>query len=87
MLGKLNNYMQKTQTRLLYHAVYKNKQTNKILKSIKTLILNLSIKNWKLRPETIKILEEHKVSKLFNVSLSNFAGEGCHVRQGKQELK
>ena len=70
--------MQKTQTRLLYHALFKNKEANK----------QKRIEKLNVRPETIKILEEHKVNKLFDVSLSNFGGgKGCHVRQEKQELK
>ena len=55
MLGKLDGYMQKYQTKLLFQTIHK---------------LNSKwIKNLTVRSETIKLLEENIGSMLFDISL------------------
>ena len=73
VLGKLDSYMQKNQTKLLSHTLY-----------IK--INSKWIKDWNVKPETVKLLEENKGSILFDISFSkNFWI--CLLRQGNQRQK
>ena len=65
--------MQKNQTKLLSHTLY-----------IK--INSKWIKDWNVKPETVKLLEENKGSILFDISFSkNFWI--CLLRQGNQRQK
>ena len=75
VLWKLDSYMQENETRLLSYTIYKNK-----LKWIKYL---------NIRPETIKLLEEKKGSKLFDISLNSifFTFCICLLKQGQQKQK
>ena len=56
MLGKLDSYMQNNQTGQLSHT---------------TKINSKWIKDFKLIPETIKLLEKNICSTLFDIGLSN----------------
>ena len=58
MLGKLDSYMQKNETRLMFLSTYKEK------KSKGTKALNI-------RPETIKLIEANIGDTLFEINLSN----------------
>ena len=72
MLGKLDGYMQKYQTKLLFQTIHK---------------LNSKwIKNLTVRSETIKLLEENIGSMLFDISLRYIYIYKVHLlRQSKKK--
>ena len=76
VLRNLDKYMQKNQTGVLSHTMYKSK--------LKT------DKNVNVSSETTKLLEENTGSKLFDISLSNvyiWGGRICLFWQVKQKQK